>query len=323
MGDVFEFLAVQAATRNVALYLQTRPATYISKAILCSCSRSSSIWSSTAWMRMSAIPYGRTVIGRTEQNGGTGGDLRFPIPAPAFPPEKLAQVFDPFFTTKNQGMGIGLSIARTIVQAHKGQIWAENQSEGGAAFISLPLPCIGGILCRASIHIVDDDASFRAAIERRLKLPGYQVATYPSAQQLLDAAGRERGGLYPARRADPGMSGPELQGRLSELGSTLPIVFLTGHADSRRRANHQGRGGRFPHQAGGIGELLGAIERALARHVAERGERHSARRDAGAGQRPDAARAQVFGLVVRGKLNKQIAHSSGRPSAPSRRTATR
>jgi nitrogen fixation/metabolism regulation signal transduction histidine kinase len=56
------------------------------------------------------------------------------------PPNKLKQIFDRFFTTKEQGMGVGLSIARTIVQAHKGQIWAENQREGGAVFwISLPL----------------------------------------------------------------------------------------------------------------------------------------------------------------------------------------
>jgi signal transduction histidine kinase len=49
-------------------------------------------------------------------------------------------VFDPFFTTKDQGMGIGLSIARTIILAHEGQIWAENQSGGGAAFhFTLPL----------------------------------------------------------------------------------------------------------------------------------------------------------------------------------------
>jgi signal transduction histidine kinase len=42
-------------------------------------------------------------------------------------------VFEPFFTTKAQGMGIGLSIARTIVEAHNGQIFAENQTGGGAS----------------------------------------------------------------------------------------------------------------------------------------------------------------------------------------------
>jgi Histidine kinase-, DNA gyrase B-, and HSP90-like ATPase len=48
------------------------------------------------------------------------------------PCEKLADVFDPFFTTKKQGMGMGLSIARTIV--HKGRIWAESQPGGGPVF---------------------------------------------------------------------------------------------------------------------------------------------------------------------------------------------
>ena len=58
---------------------------------------------------------------------------------PGVPPERLKQIFEPFFTTKAQGMGIGLSIARTIVEAHNGQIFAENQTDGGAIFrIQLP-----------------------------------------------------------------------------------------------------------------------------------------------------------------------------------------
>jgi signal transduction histidine kinase len=59
---------------------------------------------------------------------------------PGIPPDNLKQVFEPLFTTKTEGMGIGLSIARTIVEAHLGQLLAENQPGSGALFrVSLPL----------------------------------------------------------------------------------------------------------------------------------------------------------------------------------------
>jgi signal transduction histidine kinase len=64
---------------------------------------------------------------------------------PGIPPDKIKQVFEPFFTTKENGMGIGLSIARTIVEAHGGRIWADNQTTGGAAFhMRLPLVWASG-----------------------------------------------------------------------------------------------------------------------------------------------------------------------------------
>ena len=82
------------------------------------------------------------------------------------------------------------------------------------------------------VHIVDDDASFRTAMERRLKQAGYEVATYPSALHLLVNLPTES--IPSCILLDvriPGLDGPALQKRLGELGSTLPIIFLTGYPD--------------------------------------------------------------------------------------------
>ncbi|RUU54995.1 ATP-binding protein, partial [Mesorhizobium sp. M2C.T.Ca.TU.002.02.1.1] len=53
---------------------------------------------------------------------------------PGLAPEVSAQLFQPFVTTKKQGMGVGLSICRTIVESHGGHIWAEAPPGGGTAF---------------------------------------------------------------------------------------------------------------------------------------------------------------------------------------------
>ena len=163
------------------------------------------------------------------------------------------------------------------------------------------------------VHIVDDDASFRTAIERRLRKAGYEVATYPSAQHLLDCLPNESELaciLLDVRI--PGLSGPELQERLSELGSTVPIVFLTGYAEVQTtvRAIKAGAEDVLTKPVSSE-ELLGAIERALAHHQVTRNQKN----------RLDVVRAhvakltprerEVFELVIRGKTNKQVANMLG------------
>jgi len=55
-------------------------------------------------------------------------------------PEIAEKIFDPFFTTKPQGIGLGLSISRSIIEAHEGRLWALSRPSGGAIFqFSLPI----------------------------------------------------------------------------------------------------------------------------------------------------------------------------------------
>ena len=62
---------------------------------------------------------------------------------PGIPEEKLGEIFETFYTTKEQGTGLGLSVARTIVETYDGKIWAENQIGGGAVF-HFTLPSVRG-----------------------------------------------------------------------------------------------------------------------------------------------------------------------------------
>ena len=60
-------------------------------------------------------------------------------------PENLDRVFQPFFTTKRSGLGMGLALSKSIIEEHRGRIWAENNADGGATFIfEMPISGTGG-----------------------------------------------------------------------------------------------------------------------------------------------------------------------------------
>ena len=89
---------------------------------------------------MSNTPTEKRIISIRTSRVDNFAELSVSDRGPGIPEDKLKGIFEPFFTSKAEGMGMGLSIARTIIEAHNGTISAHNQAEGGAVFrIRLPL----------------------------------------------------------------------------------------------------------------------------------------------------------------------------------------
>ena len=87
----------------------------------------------------------RHLLIRTEmENGGNEVIVSVTDLGSGIPADNLQQIFEPFFTTKENGVGLGLSVCRTIIAAHKGKLWATNNPDLGAAFhFSLPVSMPG------------------------------------------------------------------------------------------------------------------------------------------------------------------------------------
>jgi FixJ family two-component response regulator len=163
------------------------------------------------------------------------------------------------------------------------------------------------------VHVIDDDVRFLAAMERLLKHAGYEVATCVSSQHFLDRLPSES--VPSCILLDvqmPGLDGPALQSRLSEVSSTLPIIFLTGHPDIPTTVRTIKAGAiDFLTKPVSSDKLLRAIERAIAHHEATFGRKRKVDmvRDRIATLTP--REREVFELVIRGDTNKQAARALG------------
>jgi signal transduction histidine kinase len=85
----------------------------------------------------------RSIALRIARTGAGEATVSVSDDGPGIPQEKLNSIFETFYTTKQHGSGLGLSIARTIVEIYGGKLWAENRRDGGAMF-SFTLPLAAG-----------------------------------------------------------------------------------------------------------------------------------------------------------------------------------
>ena len=164
----------------------------------------------------------------------------------------------------------------------------------------------------AVIHVVDDDPSFRKAVSRMLETSGYQVVAYDSGRQYLDSVPQTEPSCILIDLKMAKLGGLELQQRLSVRGNMSPIIFLTGHGDIPTTVQAlKGGADDFLTKPISKAALVDAVERALAHFAEKLGERNKAESMKKLISRLTPRELEVFTLVIRGKINKQIAHELG------------
>jgi FixJ family two-component response regulator len=170
-----------------------------------------------------------------------------------------------------------------------------------------------GVLLPGLVYIVDDDVSFHTAARQRLELAGYEMQIYSSAEQVLNQQrGDSRLGCLLVDVSIPAPNGLELQARLYEAGSTLPVVFVSAYDNIKTVVQTIKAGAEdFLVKPVTSDVLLAAIERAIARHDVSRKLRSELNLLRALVATLTPRERQVYNLVIRGKMNKQIAFELG------------
>jgi RNA polymerase sigma factor (sigma-70 family) len=164
-----------------------------------------------------------------------------------------------------------------------------------------------------TVHVVDDDSLFRAAMGRLLGAVGYNVVSYQSATEFLERLPGDGGPtviLLDLKMS--GLTGTELQNALIAAGSTVPIVFISGCADIRTSVRAIKAGAEdFLTKPVSKADLIASIERAIARHAAVKEQQQKTDSLQSLIAKLTPRERQVFELLVKGKMNKQIAFDLG------------
>lgn len=167
-------------------------------------------------------------------------------------------------------------------------------------------------MARPTVYIVDDDISVRESLTALVRLSGWSVATFESAQDFLDYPRMSSAGCLVLDVSLPGLNGLELQERLRDNQAELPIIFITGHGDvpTSVRAMKAGAA-EFLTKPIDDEALLSAIAGAIERSGAAHAETASLERLRSDFETLSKREREVMTLVAAGLLNKQVGGQLG------------
>lgn len=162
------------------------------------------------------------------------------------------------------------------------------------------------------VFVVDDDISVRESLESLIQAEGWEVETFASAKEFLDQPRAAVPSCLVLDLSLPGWSGLQLQERIANERTEMPIIFITGHGDVPKTVQAMKAGAiEFLTKPFGTEVLLSAIRNALEHsHAALQHEAEiKVIRDCYASLTP--REREVMALVVSGLLNKQVGSELG------------
>ena len=164
----------------------------------------------------------------------------------------------------------------------------------------------------AIVFVIDDDESVREALKSLIRSVGLRVETFASAREFLQSPRPDLPACLILDVRMPGLSGLDLQRDLGEAHIHIPIIFITGHGDIPMSVRAMKAGAEeFLTKPFRDQDLLDAIQQALERDRLVRSQQADNAELLNRYHSLTPRETEVFGLVVKGMLNKQIALQLG------------
>jgi FixJ family two-component response regulator len=165
---------------------------------------------------------------------------------------------------------------------------------------------------RAVVHVVDDDASLRGALESLFESVGLATQAYGAASDFLNASVADQPGCIVIDIRLPDMSGLEFQAQLTRMGVRLPVIMITGYGDIPMTVRAMKRGAvDFLPKPFRDQDMLDAVMAAIERDRQRRSADEGALQVRQLFETLTPREQQVMMLVTTGKMNKQVAGDLG------------